>query len=45
MHDDNDLYEPNSREWLFTLVTTALTLGLLGLVGYYTPALVAVAIR
>lgn len=45
MQDDNNLGEPNFREWLITMATTGLTIAVLCMVGYYTPSLVALAIR
>ena len=45
MQDDNDLHEISRGEWLLTMAATGLTIALLCLVGYYTPSLVALAIR
>lgn len=46
MHnDDTPLYEPSSREWLATLTLTGLTLAVLAIAGYYTPAVLAAVIH
>ena len=46
MHnDDTSLYEPRRNEWLATLTLTGVTLALLAIAGYYTPAVLAAVIH
>lgn len=46
MRDDNDsIYEPRRRDLLASLVITGLTLAVIALAGYYTPAALALVIH
>ena len=43
--DNDDLYSPNRRETLLTLVISGLTLAALIAAGYLAPSLLAIAAR
>ena len=46
MRDDNErIYEPRRRDLLASLVVTGLTLAVIALAGYYTPAALALVIH